>query len=138
MIKLILALAFWFCFCSLVVLGQDLPEYGRLQEIKGKTRVYVNAEVTAERKTMIKALDKTGLNLVNKADEAEFFIVYKELSRTQTTSLNLDMITGQIDVFYLRDGKRVIVYSETKIGGIKGSPAAALVKGFLKSLKRSN
>jgi hypothetical protein len=116
-------------FVSSAFAQSDLPDIGSLADIKGKTKLYIIADAES-RKPIIKRIDKQkGLAIVNKPDEAEFFLEYKTLSRERITSLEIPFDTGQLDAFCYHDKKKVIAWSQSKIGGY---PPDALIKRFLK------
>lgn len=131
-LTLIVMLAF-----STISFGQtDLPIIGSISDIKGLSKVYIVAD-NESRKAILKQFEKQKvLSIVEKPDDAEFFIEYKTLSRQPFTTGGTTE-TGQVDVFIYREKKKVIAWSEsTTGGGFKGDTANRLIKKFLKILQK--
>ena len=117
-------------------LGQnDLPTIGSFDDIKGLSKVYVVAD-NESRKPILKELKKqAAFTLVDKPEDAEFFLEYKTTSRQQFAMMGTTE-TGQLDAYVLRDGKKVVAWSEsTTGGGFKGDTANHLIKKFMKRVK---
>ncbi len=121
----------------------EMPEYGKIADLKGKSKVYVIA--TAEhRKLILRELGKRQQIVnVDRAEDAEFFVEYKTLSREEPigivrgTGVSMPYENGQLDVFFLRDNKKVIAWSEARnVGWYKGLPSNVLTKEFLKELSK--
>lgn len=136
---LLFTLLFALIFSAFAIngIGQELPEYGKLDEIKGKKLVYVATDNPEGRKQIVNALKRSSLTVVDKPEDAEFFIGYKIAGQFDSkASLILTSDIGQMDVYYLRDGRRVLVFSDTHISAIKNTAADGLTKKFLKRLKK--
>ena len=57
--------------------GNNVPEYGTVSDLKNATRVYVHSDDYEAREMILKELSKDGeLKVVGKPEEAEFFIGY--------------------------------------------------------------
>ncbi len=114
----------------------DLPTIGSIADIDGLSKVYVAAD-NESRKAVFKQFEKQeNFSVVENADDAEFFIEYKTISR-QPFGVGGTTETGQMDVFVYRNKKKVIAWTEsTTGGGFKGDTANSLVKEFLKAHKR--
>lgn len=113
----------------------DLPEIGKLDDLKGKTKVYVIADGDA-RKAMVKKLTEAKFTIADKAEDAEFFAEYRTLSR-QPIAIAGTTETGQLDVFIYRDKKKVIAWSASSTGGgFGGDTAKGLIGKFLKAQKK--
>ncbi len=126
-------------FLLLLVAGasaqSDKPDYGEIDEIAGKKKVFLEAEDPFDLKKMKIALAKSDLVIVRTSADADFFLEYKRLDVSHATSLNLEVVTGRLDAYYYREGQKVIVHSASKTAGMSGSPAGGLVKDLLKQLK---
>ena len=117
-------------------LGQnDLPTIGSFDDIKGLSKVYVVAD-NESRKPILKVLKKQpAFTLVDKPEDAEFFLEYKTISRQQFAMMGTTE-TGQLDAYVRRDGKKVVAWSEsTTGGGLKRDTANHLIKKFMKRVK---
>mgnify|MGYP001771077515 FL=1 len=131
-LTLIVVLAF-----AAISFGQtELPIIGSISDIDGLSKVYLVAD-NESRKAIIKQFQKQKvLYLVEKPDDAQFFIEYKTISR-QPFGIGGTTETGQMDVFIYREKKKVIAWSEsTTGGGFKGDTANRLIKKFLKALNK--
>jgi hypothetical protein len=111
----------------------DLPEIGKLSDITGKTRFYITADAMNS-KYMIKELKKhSELTQVYKPEDADFFIEYKSLSRTApTNSLGLTTETGQLDVYFYQEKRKVIAWSDSAYSTLD-LPSVKLTAKFLKA-----
>jgi hypothetical protein len=110
----------------------ELPDRGSLSDIKGKTKFYIVADAQ-NTKQILKALkDHSELVQVNRADDADFFIEYAEPhERKLVTSAQLSMISGQLDVYFYRDKRKVVAWSDSKESALQW-PSLSLTKKFLK------
>lgn len=121
----------------------QLPDKGKIADIAGKTRFYLDAEAD-QAKMIRKELKKSDLKEVDTANEADFVVEFRILSQKEkpmTGGLFPESNTvrrGEMNVYYLRDGKKVVVFSDVKEGGELSRPAAsALPRRFLAELKKS-
>jgi hypothetical protein len=132
----ILTFTIMLAFSAIGFSQTDLPIIGSISDIDGLSKVYLVAD-NESRKPILKQFGKQKvLSIVEKPDDAEFFIEYKTLSRQPFTSGGTTE-TGQIDVFIYREKKKVIAWSEsTTGGGFKGDTANSLIKKFLKVLQK--
>lgn len=120
---------------SFAIAQSDLPETGKLEDVKGKTKVYVIADGDA-RKAMVKKLSDAKMTIADKADEAEFFAEYRTLSR-QPIAIAGTTETGQLDIFIYRDKKKVIAWSASSTGGgFGGDTAKGLMSKFIKAVSK--
>ena len=103
---------------------------------KALSKIYLVAD-NESRKAILKQFTKQKVFvIVDKPDDAEFFIEYKTISR-QSFAMMGTTETGQMDVFIYRDKKKVIAWSEsTTGGGFKGDTANHLIKKFFKVAKK--
>lgn len=126
---------FLFSIFPLSVLGQDaLPEYGKLSDLTGKSKYYIIGSSDA-RKVVLKALEKhKSFVTVDKAEDAEFFIEYRFISKVPVFNGYGITETGELLVYFSRDKTRVVVWSETKSGG---TPSNTLAKMFLKDYEKA-
>ena len=115
----------------------DLPDKGSLSDIVGKTKVYIVADGDAA-KVIQKQINKSDvLSGVSKADDAEIFVEYRSLARNSLPPTGIQTETGQIDVCYFREKRKVIAWSGSHTGGaFKGDAANYLIKKFLKELSK--
>lgn len=126
---------------SVVTFAQsDLPEIGSLEDLKGKTRYYLNSPAK-ERKQILKELDtkKTGLELVSNPDDADFIVEYKVLDSKEKPFLissSITSTTAQLDVYFYRDGKKIMAWSEGKTSSFRTEPYLALPRQLIKDLKK--
>lgn len=134
--KILFSLTLIFFALTVNSFTQELPEYGKLAEIKGKKLVYLATDNPDGRKQILGVLSsRSKLTVVDRTEDAEFFIAYKVAGKFETKSaLSLPSDIGQIDVYYLRNEKRVIVFSETNISPLRDQAAENLTKKFLKAL----
>lgn len=125
-----LFLALFGCVAS----GQiDLPDKGSLADIKGKTKVYLAADAF-NLKLMVKEFHKqTVLHEVGSAKDADFIIEYKTTFQSSQGLLGVE--TGEVDVYVLRDNKKIIVWSESAKNGLN-LPSTTLTKKFLKAFQK--
>lgn len=117
-----------------IVIGQSgLPDYGKIADIQGKSKVYLIADGES-RTTMIKTLTKQkALTVVDKAEEAEFFIEYRTISR-QPFGFGGTSETGQLDAYFYSENRRVVCWTKSDVGGgFKGDTARRLLNAFLKA-----
>lgn len=114
----------------------DLPEYGKMPEIQNKTKFYLIADGESKKAVLKKV--KAPLTIVDRSEDAEFFLEYKTLSRQPFGILpGATTETGQMDAYYLRDKKKIIVWSESGTGGgFKGDSANKLFSKFLKAFTK--
>ena len=109
----------------------DLPTIGTLDEIKGKTKFYVVAN-TDDRDKIVKVLKKRPeLVVVGEPDDAEFFIEYRETSRDE--KMMMTMARGQMDVYVIREKKKVIAWTDSASGGGFKSAVAGELAGKLEN-----
>lgn len=133
-------------------LGDGLPEYGHISEIRRMRRVYVVADDIDSQNLLINNLSRyDGLQIVNSPDSAQVFIAFGQGSAA--TSMNLrGLFAGTIDyrtkaqfiVFYRSEsGRRRIVWRETEdiqtSSGITFSRAneVNVSRHFIKALRRA-
>lgn len=110
----------------------DLPDIGKLSDIQGKTKVYLTAEAP-RLKYIKKEFDKQKtLQAVDKPSDADFIIEYRVLRVDRVTSLEMLSETGQMDVYFYRDGKKVIAWSEGKYSSLRPG-YVLLMREFLKA-----
>lgn len=114
----------------------DLPDKGTLADIKGKTKIYIAAD-TINSKALAKELGKhKSFTNAATAAGAEIFVEYKRIGDLKYVSgLQIPIETGQVDVYFYRDGKKVIVWSEAGSKDTK-SPAGSLFKKFFKAIAK--
>lgn len=124
-------------FAVISGMAQDRPTYGELSEIKGKTKVYVEA-LAGDREAIIKAIGtKNALTVVSDPDDAEFFISYETTNQKTVGYMNL--ATGQLRAYFNVDGRRRIVWEkETTDGAFKNRVASVLIKKFLDAFGKAN
>jgi hypothetical protein len=118
----------------------DLPTVGSFDDIKDLSKVYVAAD-NESRKAILKELNKQpAFSLVDKPEEAQFFLEYKTISRQQFSVFTGGTTeTGQLDAYVRHDGKKIVAWSESMTaGGFKGDTAHRLIGKFLKRVKDSH
>jgi len=112
----------------------DLPDKGSLDDIAGKTKAYLVSD-TLNAKMIVKEIaKKKTLTLVNKADESDFVIEYRQISSEPVSGTIFSVVTGQMDVYIFRDSKRVIVWTDSAVKSTS-YPSVALINRFLKTRK---
>jgi hypothetical protein len=128
---------FLLLFAGCVFAQSDLPEIGKIEDVKGKSKVYLIADGESK-KAMVKKLDASPFVVVGKSDEAEIFIEYKTISRQPFGILpGATTETGQLDVFLFRDKKKIIGWSGSQTGGgFGGDTASKLLSKFVKELSK--
>jgi hypothetical protein len=126
-----LLLAFFAVFA--VAAQTDLPDKGSLSELSGKTKYYVIADGLAPK--YIRGAFKKSKTLVevNSADDAEFFVEYRTIKEADPGSGLAAMLSteGQMDIFYRRGDKKVIVWTDVDVGGL---PVRSLARKAVKAL----
>ena len=128
------------CFSALTAAAQtDLPITGTVADVQAKTKYYLSAP-TATHKWMLKELNKNKrLIRVNSPDDAEFFIEYKTTNPIKDTSTASGLLAGeegQLDVYFMREGRKVIAYTQGGRGGWKGAPYITFTRAFRKEYER--
>lgn len=121
-------------FLSLAHFAQDLPDKGSIDELKGKTKAYLIADNATSEKHIMKQLVKSKtFTVVKSADDAEFFIEYRTLNKPEPGGSVSAMLSeeGQMDIFYKRGDKKVIVWSDVDMGG---APYRSLARKAVKAL----
>jgi hypothetical protein len=109
----------------------DLPDVGSIADLKGKTKVYIVADAQ-NTKWILKGLkDHPELVRVDHPDDAEFFLEYKETQQRQQVNSLFTMVTGQLDVYFYRDKRRVVAWSDSKVSAMKW-PSLTLTEKFAK------
>ena len=124
-------------FSAAVFAQSDLPEIGRLTDIKDKTKVYIVADAY-NLKWILKSFDKQKtLVRVDKPDDADFFLEFKTIASGEYQSVYSSMRyeTGQLDAYYLRDKKKVVAWSDSAKSGLN-MPSIQLIKRFLKEFAK--
>lgn len=94
----------------------SLPNYGKIEEIKGLKRVYVSAEVGKARENIEKVLSKAKLfELTGDPNKADFVLEYRTLSRDVTSEKgNEDTTTrSQLTAYIENSAGRTITWSDT-------------------------
>ena len=122
-----------FLFTFSVFSQSDLPEIGKLSDIQGRTKFYLVASGQS-RKAILKNFEKQKVfTIVDKPDDAEFFIEYKITSLTPDFHGLALNETGQMEVYFYRNKKKVIVWSESTEGEAQAND---LIKQLLKPYKK--
>ncbi len=121
-------------FAVISGMAQDRPTYGELSEIKGKTKVYVQA-LAGDREAIIKGIGtKNALTVVSDPEDAEFFLSYETTSQKLVGSANF--ATGQMKVYLqFEKQQRILWFKEKTHGAFKNAVAKSLINDFLKQWK---
>jgi len=96
--------------------AQGLPVYGTVNDIKSFNRIYISLENAQSRERIVKALSKAPqYQIVSDPQDAQIFLEYKELSRDVTADRGDKdtRIKSQMNAVYIKNNKRVIVWSDT-------------------------
>jgi hypothetical protein len=120
-------------FAAATVGAQTKAAKGKIEDIKGMHRVFVSGP---DRDTVVKILNgKAGLEVVNDANNAEFYLTFKVLRRDE--NIYATLIIGELTA-HIRDGESVKeVWSREGSGGATGGAAVSgLAKKFLKDLEK--
>ena len=114
------------------------PTYGELSEIEGKTVYYLVADDSRVRAVIEKEIGSL-LKPARDPEKAELFVEYKVLAREETNSIWGQLETGELRVYYYRDKKQIVVWSESmKDTAVpKGTPRK-LAKKLRSALKKSS
>jgi len=126
----------------------NAPEYGKLEEIKGKRKVYVMSLDTKARKIIVKELTKDKrFEVVESPEQAEFGIIFD--GSEQRVGWNTFGFTGQFVVFVKPlenpdpEKPRVrVVWTTQKIKAYSGGlsfnrhPATNATREFVKQMKK--
>jgi hypothetical protein len=132
-------------FFAVTAFGQSsLPDKSQTTDLKDKTKYYLDAEAD-QAKLIRKALKGAGLIEVMKADDAEFVLEFRILSEKEKPGLGGMFPTsntvrrGQLEAYYYRNGRKVVVFSDIKEGGgFSRPPAHSLAKRFADARKGAN
>ena len=120
------------------VIAQDLPEYGKVEDLKGLTKVYVSAPSTKQREKISKELRKNAaLSIAESPEAADFFVEYKVISDQPVGPMNeMHFTTIEMAVYTMKGDKRRIAWSKT--ANPAWHPAEeSLPRDFLKALKNA-
>ena len=119
---------------AFVVSAQEKrPDYGTIADLKGLTKVYVNAPSTERRKIILAELKKApSLTVVNSPDQAEFFLEYRVIDETHPMAM-LNFVKAEMAAYTVKDGRKRIAWSETK----GETNRADLPRAFVKALKKA-
>jgi hypothetical protein len=130
--KILLFPLFLIALAAISFAQSELPDRGSLADIKGKSKVYIIAD-GENTKQILKAMKgQSAVVRVDRPEDAEFFLEYKEIAdRRSETSLQLMVVTGQLDVYTYRDKRKVIAWTDSKVSGMHW-PSLTLTKKFLK------
>ena len=112
----------------------DLPDKGTLPDIAGKTKVYLSTDAKYS-KSLTTEMVKAKLVTADKPDDAEFFIQYAVTEMRYVTDFDIPLETGQMDVYFFREGRKVAVWSESGSKSGRTGPAVELFKKFIKARK---
>ena len=118
----------------------NLPEYGDISDLKNLQRVYLTADSTDARQMILKELKKhPSLVVVNRPEEAEFFIEYKVL-RSERVKVGIFTgtaeATAEMTAYTLKDSRRRIAWSKTEDNdGLSRPNEINLTRNFIKALK---
>ena len=128
-------LPFFILLFAATMFGQsDLPDKGSLEDIKGKSKAYLVSD-TLNAKVIVKEITKDkSLTLIDKADEADFVIEFKSISSEPVGQTGMSIMTGQMDVYIFRAGKRMIVWTDSAQKSTS-YPSVALINRFIKARK---
>lgn len=129
-------------FCSITVLAQtELPAYGKIDDIRGKSKVYIVAD-NIPRTFILEEVKKSKL-LINVDDPelAEFVMRYKMTHRREPGyPIPLSTEAGQMDVVLTQNGKTIIAWrGDADSPLVRGKhPSKELIRRFLKELAKVN
>lgn len=122
-------------FAASVFPQSELPEIGKIDEIKGKTKIYLFSDAI-NIKSMQQELSKLkNITIADKPENADFFIEYKVLKTDYVTDFHFPVETGQLDVYFYREKKKVVVWSKGEGKSMK-PPTVELLKKFLKDFAK--
>ncbi len=115
--------------------AQDLPEYRTLDDLSGKTRVYVESPVSGRAAIIDKLKKEPRFTVVDVPENAEFFISFK-ITKTETvTTLDIPIDTGEMLAYFVEGNKRVVVWSHSTGDMSQGLPKK-LVNVFIKAWRK--
>lgn len=120
--------AFLILLFALCTFGQ-LPEIGNVQDLKGKSKIYVDADA-ANYKRIIKELKKP-FAVVARAEDAEFIVSFATTQSGSAGITNLAYEQGEMTVYFYRDKTKVIAWRDSAKTGLKW-PSVTLTRRFLK------
>ena len=129
--------------------AQELPTYGKIEDIKDFHKVYVHADSEQSRQRILKALkDDKDLEVVNDPAQAQIVLEYKVLSHDSSIEKGTRNINekSQLQGLYVKDGKRIVAWSDTSefaqssevIGFRTQYSEIKLTERFIKVLKKAN
>lgn len=135
--------------------AQDV-EYGKPEELKGLTKIFINVGTDLKAHAMIvKEIEKAKLpnvKIMDSADEAEILIFFKSGTTEGTTTANTNegttvlntqtLRTGTASVFIAgKDPKKarlIMSFEATQKGLLLDKPAEKFGKQFVKEYKKAN
>lgn len=105
-------------FALPVIAQSDLPDKGSIDELRGKTKFYLITDDAFTPKHILPAFRKLAIENVGRADDAEFFIEYRTLRRPDRAKGASEAFfeEGQMDIYFRRGDRKVVVWSEAKLG----------------------
>lgn len=113
----------------------DLPDIGKIEDIKGRTKIYLSGDAINIKAMQQELSRRKDISIADKPENAEFFIEYKMLNVDYITDFHFPVETGQLDVYFYRDKKKVVVWSKGATKSMK-PPTVSLLKKFLKDFTK--
>lgn len=165
--RLILAIICVVIFAPTIALAQKITEYGKPDELKGVTKIFVSlvyggSVELKDRDRIIKEIEQgkkkykiPNLEVVDRAEDAEVILIYSEevegevYGATTTNSGNVahttvrqrDRWTGKgIVVKPLADGNQRLIMDSTssQVSFLQNAPATSFGKAFMKAYVKAN
>lgn len=127
---------------SFALSGQTaLPASGAISDIQNFHKVYVASVSADSRKLLLKELEKQkNLTIVTNPNDAEFFLVFKELSTAGIFAPGSGYEEkSELQAYYIKDKQQVVAWNATEnysraSGSIPAKPnETILAAGFLKA-----
>lgn len=144
--KIIYLLTFALVFTITVLAQSDLPVTGKISDIQGKKKIYLDAGASDSRKKIQKILEKDKVfELVDNQAQADFILEYKPAKNDQQSALDPDgnkNIAELSAYFFNSDKKKVVAWSKTGSASDKKSDGekineASLTTDFLTAYKEA-
>jgi hypothetical protein len=125
----------------LLLAPQELPEYGELSELRGKTKVFIYADSPGSRKLIASEIKKQ-FQSVDSPDNADFILLYEVKASTEDRGRQRShYMRSQLTAYVQKERKRILwqddeTYEESGGFSLSRPNELNLAKNFLKALKK--
>ena len=115
-------------------------EFGSIEVLKGKTKYFVVADSTEDRNKIVSELRRRPeLVAVSRAEDAEFFVEYKQLDIKPLGSFGGAVARGEMTVYTKGGDTKLVAWSNTATAGAhKAATPGKLAGQFVSALKKAS